>query len=48
MIFMLRLINKHELMGEYTNSLPLNIIAWATSIVMILLSAVYAWGLLRA
>ncbi len=47
LIFMLRLINKHELMGEYTNSLVLNIVAWTTSIVMILLSAVYAAGLVR-
>ena len=47
LIFMLRLINKHELMGEYTNSLLLNVIAWATSIVMILLSAVYAAGIVR-
>ena len=47
LIFMLRLINKHELMGEYTNSLWFNIVAWTTSIVMILLSAVYAAGLVR-
>ena len=44
LIFMLRLINKHELMGEYTNSMLLNVIAWATSIIMILLSAIYAAG----
>lgn len=47
LIFMLRLINKHELMGKYTNSLLLNTIAWTTSIVMIVLSAVYAAGLVR-
>ncbi len=47
LVFMLRLINMHELMGEYTNSLLLNVIAWVTSIVMILLSAVYALGILR-
>jgi len=47
LVFMLRLINMHDLMGEYTNSLLLNVIAWVTSIVMILLSAVYALGILR-
>ena len=47
LIFMLRLINKHELMGEYTNSLALNAIAWATSVVMIVLSAIYAAGIVR-
>ena len=47
LIFMLRLINKHELMGEYTNSLLLNTIAWGTSLVMIVLSAVYAAGLVK-
>ncbi len=46
LIFMLRLINKKDLMGEFTNSLLLNAIAWITSIVMIVLSAIYAWGLL--
>ncbi|GAC1364399.1 MAG: Nramp family divalent metal transporter [Acidobacteriaceae bacterium] len=47
LIFMLRLINKRDLMGEFTNSLLLNAIAWITSVVMILLSAIYAWGLIR-
>ncbi len=47
LIFMLRLINKHELMGKYTNSRTFNLIAWITSLVMIVLSAVYAGGLVK-
>ena len=38
LIFMLLLINKRELMGEYVNSRLFNVIAWATTIVVILLS----------
>jgi NRAMP (natural resistance-associated macrophage protein)-like metal ion transporter len=40
MIFMLKLINKHELMGKYTNSLWFNGIAWTTAVVVIVLSLV--------
>ncbi len=47
LIFMLRLINKHELMGKYTNSRAFNAVAWITSIVMIVLSAIYAAGSVR-
>ena len=39
LIFMLSLINKHELMGGYINSKAFNFIAWTTVIVMIALSA---------
>ena len=38
MIFMLKLINKHELMGEYTNSRWFNWIAWTTAVIVIALS----------
>ena len=38
LIFMLLLINNSELMGEYTNSKLFNRIAWATTIIMILLT----------
>ena len=41
--FMLKLINKKELMGEHTNSLVLNVIAWATAAVMVVLSSVLVW-----
>ena len=35
LIFMLLLINKTELMGEYTNSKTFNSIAWGTTVIMI-------------
>ncbi|GFO56431.1 Mn transporter [Geomonas sp. Red276] len=38
LIFMLILINKKELMGEYVNSKSFNIISWITVIVMIVLT----------
>jgi NRAMP (natural resistance-associated macrophage protein)-like metal ion transporter len=38
LIFMLVLINKKELMGEYTNTRLFNIIAWITVVVMIVLT----------
>ena len=41
LIFMLLLINKKELMGEHTNSPLFNVIAWATTIVLIVLSLAY-------
>lgn len=41
LIFMLSLINKTELMGEYTNSKTFNRIAWATAIVMIMLTGMF-------
>ena len=47
LLFMLRLINKHELMGKYTNSLFFNGIAWATAFVVTGLTLVYLWLSLR-
>src|SRR3984885_6126949 len=44
MIFMLQLINKHELMGEHTNSHWFNVIAWATAIIVTVLSLVLVWN----
>jgi Mn2+/Fe2+ NRAMP family transporter len=44
LIFMLRLINRRELMGEYTNSRWFNFIAWLTTIIVICLSAVLMWN----
>jgi Mn2+/Fe2+ NRAMP family transporter len=41
LIFMLLLINKKELMGEYTNTRTFNVIAWATTVIVIGLSL--AW-----
>jgi NRAMP (natural resistance-associated macrophage protein)-like metal ion transporter len=44
MIFMLKLINKHELMGEHTNSRWFNGVAWATAAIVIVLSLVMMWN----
>ncbi len=44
MFFMLRLINKHDLMGTYTNRLWFNIIAWAVAIIVTGLSLVMVWN----
>ena len=40
LVFMLKLINKHELMGKYTNSRWFNVVAWATAVIVIALSLV--------
>ncbi|MFZ1919459.1 MAG: Nramp family divalent metal transporter [Terriglobales bacterium] len=47
LIFMLLLINKKELMGEFVNKLTFNIIAWATTVIMIVLTALYMYGLVH-
>jgi NRAMP (natural resistance-associated macrophage protein)-like metal ion transporter len=44
LIFMLKLINKHELMGKYTNTRWWNTIAWITVIIMIGLSLALVWN----
>ncbi len=41
-IFMLQLTNREDIMGKYKNSRVFNIIAWATCIVMIVLTAMLA------
>jgi Mn2+/Fe2+ NRAMP family transporter len=38
---MVLLINKRELMGKYVNSRFFNVVAWATTVVLILLTI--AW-----
>lgn len=43
LIFMLLLVNKKELMGEYKNSRLINVLAWATSIILMLLSLAWFW-----
>ena len=45
LIFMLLLINKKELMGDYVNSRLFNVIAWATTIIMIGLTVAWFWTL---
>jgi len=44
MIFMLRLINKHELMGKHTNSEWFNAVAWGTAGIVIAMSLVLVWN----
>src|SRR5690242_18608568 len=43
LIFMLLLVNKKDLMGEYVNSRTFNVIAWALTSVMVVLSAPFVW-----
>jgi NRAMP (natural resistance-associated macrophage protein)-like metal ion transporter len=45
LIFMLLLVNKKELMGQYVNSKTYNAIAWVTTVVMTVLSLAYFWTL---
>jgi NRAMP (natural resistance-associated macrophage protein)-like metal ion transporter len=47
LVFMLKLINKHELMGKYTNTRWLNAIAWITATIVIGLSLVLVWNTLH-
>jgi Mn2+/Fe2+ NRAMP family transporter len=48
LVFMLKLINRPELMGEYTNSLWLNSIAWLTAIIVTVLSLMWIWNLIHS
>ncbi len=47
LVFMLKLINKHDLMGKYTNNRWFNVIAWATAIIVTALSLVLVWNTLH-
>ncbi|WP_260738972.1 Nramp family divalent metal transporter [Tunturiibacter lichenicola] len=47
LVFMLKLINKHELMGKYTNTRWLNAIAWTTAIIVTALSLILVWNTLH-
>ncbi len=44
LFFMLKLVNKHELMGTYTNSRWFNAIAWITAVVVTGLSLMLMWN----
>jgi NRAMP (natural resistance-associated macrophage protein)-like metal ion transporter len=44
LVFMLLLINKKDLMGEYVNSLWMNAIAWTTAVSTAVLSVIYVWN----
>ena len=47
LIFMLLLVNKKELMGEYVNSRFYNVAAWTLTLVMTILSVPFVWDTLR-
>ncbi len=47
LIFMLLLVNKKELMGEYVNSKLFNAVAWGLTAVMIVLSVPFVWDTVR-
>ena len=48
LLFMLLLINRVDLMGEYTNSRGYNLVAWATIITVILLTIALLVGIWSA
>jgi NRAMP (natural resistance-associated macrophage protein)-like metal ion transporter len=43
LIFILLLINRRDLMGEHTNGVLFNIIAWASSVIMIVLTLILTY-----
>jgi Mn2+/Fe2+ NRAMP family transporter len=43
---MLMLINRQDLMGEHKNSRLWNVIAWATSIIVIAMTLIMLWGMM--
>ena len=47
LVFMLLLINKKELMGEYVNTPLFNAVAWTTTVVVIGLSVAWAWASMK-
>jgi Mn2+/Fe2+ NRAMP family transporter len=44
LVFMLILVNRKEVMGEYRNSTLANVVAWGTSIIIIVLTIVMVWA----
>ena len=47
LVFMLKLINKHDLMGTYTNKPWFNVIAWTTVVIVTTLSLILVWNTLH-
>lgn len=45
LIPMLILVNRHDLMGKHVNSRAFNVIAWVTTAIVIVLSVIYAYGI---
>jgi Mn2+/Fe2+ NRAMP family transporter len=44
LVFMLKLVNRQRLMGDMRNGIWANVIAWSTSVAMIVLTAVMLWN----
>ena len=44
LIFMLLLVNKKELMEDHVNTRAFNVIAWGTTVIMIILTLVLVWN----
>jgi len=48
-IFILLLVNRKDLMGEHTNTVAFNVVAWVTAVAMIVLTfvlvgqGIYQW-----
>jgi len=42
-IFILLLVNRKDLMGEHTNTVAFNVVAWVTAVAMIVLTVVLMW-----
>lgn len=47
LVFMLLLVNRKELMGNYVNSRLQNVVAWATTAIMTVLSVPLVWDTIR-
>jgi Mn2+/Fe2+ NRAMP family transporter len=47
LVFMILLINKKDLMGEYVNQRTFNAVAWATTVIMVALTLWLVWGTIR-
>src|ERR1051326_5863378 len=45
LVLMLLLVNKKDLMGEFVNSRAYNVIAWATTVIMTVLTIAWLWTL---
>ena len=44
LIFMLKLVNRPQLMGTYKNSMFANVVAWGTSVIMVGLTVALIWA----
>jgi len=47
LVFMLLLVNNKDLMAEHVNTRSFNVIAWGTTIIMIVLTTLLVWNTLR-